>query len=65
METLIAHPSNKQQLNALKAFMKALKVDFKIEKNIYNPEFVEKIEKSRQEIAEGKGTIIAVGDLWK
>ena len=45
--------------------MKALKVDIKIEKDHYNPEFVEKIEKSRQEIAEGKGVIFAVEDLWK
>ena len=65
METLIARPTNKEQLNALKAFMKALKVDFKIEKDAYNPEFVAKIEKSRQEIADGKGVVIAVEDLWK
>ena len=65
METLIAHPANKEQLNALKAFMKALKVDFKVEKSSYNPEFVAKIEKSRQEIKEGKGVRIKVEDLWK
>ena len=65
METLIAHPANKEQLIALKAFMKALKVDFKVEKDHYNPEFVAKIEKSRQEIKDGKGVIIAVEDLWK
>ena len=66
METLIAHPANKEQMNALKAFMKALKVDFTIEKKSpYNPEFVAKIEKSRQDIKDGKGVIIAVEDLWK
>jgi oligoendopeptidase F len=65
METLIAHPANKEQLNALKAFMKALKVDFKVEKSPYNPEFVAKIEKSKQEIKEGKGVRIKVEDLWK
>ncbi|CAN5264204.1 hypothetical protein BH09BAC6_BH09BAC6_32850 [soil metagenome] len=65
METLIARPSNKEQLNALKAFMKALKVEFKVEKGTYNPEFVEKIEKSKQEIKEGKGVRIKVEDLWK
>jgi hypothetical protein len=65
METLIARPSNKEQLNAIKAFMKALKVDYKIEKSPYDPEFVAKIEKSRQEIKEGKGVRIMVEDLWK
>jgi hypothetical protein len=65
METLIARPSNKEQLNAIKAFMKALKVDYKIEKSPYDPEFVAKIEKSRQEIKEGKGVRIKVEDLWK
>jgi len=65
METVVAHPANKEQMNAIKAFMKALKVDFKIEKSPYNPEFVAKIEKSRQEIKDGKGVIIAVEDLWK
>jgi len=28
METLIMHPKNKEQLSALKAFAKAMKVDF-------------------------------------
>ena len=65
METVIAHPANKEQLNALKAFMKALKVDFQVEKSPYNPEFVAKIEKSRQEIKEGKGVQIKVEDPWK
>lgn len=32
METLIVHPENKEQLEALKAFMKALKISFKREK---------------------------------
>ncbi len=61
METLIAHPANKEQLNA----MKALKVDFKIEKNPYNAKFVAKIEQSRKEIKEGKGLKVKVEDLWK
>ncbi len=65
METVIAQPTTKEQLNALKAFMKALKVDFKIEKSPYNPEFVAKINQSRKEISEGKGVRIKVEDLWK
>jgi hypothetical protein len=64
METLIAYPANKEQLNALKAFMKAMKVDFKVEKSRYNAGFVAKIEQSRQEIKQGKGVSIKVEDLW-
>jgi toxin YoeB len=55
METVIAHPSDKEQLAALKAFVKVLKVGFKVEKDTYDLAFVAKIEKSRQEIKEGKG----------
>jgi hypothetical protein len=63
IETLIVHPENKAQLKAVKAFMKALKVDFITEKDDYNRNFIAKIEKIRQEIGEGKGEIIAVEDL--
>jgi hypothetical protein len=42
METLIVKPKSKEQLTALKAIMKALKVDFRIEKS-YTPEFAAKI----------------------
>ena len=33
--------------------------------NIYNPEFVAKIERSRQQLKEGKVTRIKIEDLWK
>ena len=43
----IAHPSNDEQLNALKAFLKALKIKFEVTnlENSYKPEFVAKIKK--------------------
>lgn len=65
METIIAHPKNKEQLIALKAFMKALKVDFETEKSPYNPEFVAKIKRGEEQIKAGKGVKIAIEDLWK
>lgn len=65
METLIAHPKNKEQLAALKAFVKALKIDFKTEKSPYNPEFVAKIKRSEAQMKAGKGVKIAIEDLWK
>ncbi|GGE66972.1 hypothetical protein EV200_10874 [Pedobacter psychrotolerans] len=65
METLTLHPKNKEQLNALKAFAKALKIDFETEESPYNPEFVKNILQAREDIKNGKGVKIAVEDLWK
>jgi hypothetical protein len=68
METFIVHPENKQQSAAIKAFLKALKINFeKQEKDSsYNPEFVEQIlqgEKARK--AGKKGVRIDTDNLWK
>ena len=66
METLIVQPKTKEQLAAIKAFMKALKIDFKVEeKSPYDPEFVKKILQGREDIKNGKGVKIATEDLWK
>ena len=65
METLIVQPKTKEQLTALKAFIKALKIDFKSEKSPYDPEFVKKILQGREDIKNGKGIRIATEDLWK
>ena len=65
METLIIHPKNEAQLEAVKAFVKALKIDFTTEKKSYNPEFVAKIKRSEANMNEGKGVKISIEDLWK
>ncbi|WP_184543111.1 DUF2683 family protein [Mucilaginibacter sp. FT3.2] len=65
METLIVQPKTKEQLTALKAFIKAMKIDFKSAKVPYDPEFVEKILQGREDIKNGKGVKIAIEDLWK
>lgn len=44
METLIVHPENKAQLNAVKQVLKAMKISFEKEDKPYNPEFVAKIK---------------------
>jgi hypothetical protein len=59
METMILHPKNEEQVKALKAFAKALKIEFSIQKgekieSPYDPEFVAKINKAEQEIKGGK-----------
>ncbi|WAC40659.1 DUF2683 family protein [Pedobacter sp. SL55] len=65
METLIIHPKNKEQLAAIKAFVKALKIDFTTEKSLYNPNFVKEILQAKEDIKNGKGVKIAIEDLWK
>lgn len=62
----IIHPENEEQANALKAFVKALKMKFEIAKEkAYNTEFVEKIQRSKIQHLEGKDVVIKTSDLWK
>ncbi|HAZ03464.1 MAG: hypothetical protein A2W90_16545 [Bacteroidetes bacterium GWF2_42_66] len=61
---LIAHPSNEQEMNTIKAFFEALKIKFEVAKDTpYNPEFVAKIERGREEYRKGKGTSISINEL--
>lgn len=62
---MILHPKNKEQLSALKAIAKALKIDFETKKSTYDPEFVKDILQAREDIKNGKGVKIAIEDLWK
>ena len=51
----IVHPTNTEQVNALKAFVKALKIKFEeTSPKTYKPEFVDKIQRSKKEFEEGK-----------
>ncbi|MDB5142521.1 MAG: hypothetical protein JWQ66_1234 [Mucilaginibacter sp.] len=66
-ETLIVHPRSKEQLTALKAIMKALKVDFETEKDTertYSPEFIAKIKQSEEDIKAERTTKIEPVDIW-
>jgi hypothetical protein len=53
METLIAHPANKEQLNAIKT-----------SRTKCNSQFIAKIRLSQNEIKAGKGVRMKVNDLW-
>lgn len=65
METIIVHPANKEQLIALKAFIKALGMDFETKIVAEFPEVTSKdIDEAYQEMREGKGVKIALKDLW-
>ena len=61
METLIMHPENKQQLLALKAIAKALKINVETQKSPYDPDFVAMIKS-----AEKRGNYKSVdpNDVW-
>lgn len=60
MESITIHPENKEQLSAIKAMLKAFKIPFEKadEENSYDPEFLQKIKESEQELKEGRGTTI-------
>lgn len=65
METLLVYPKKKKELQAVKAVLKALNIRFEAKtEEVYDPEFVAKIEESRREIAEGKGVKMDIKNLW-
>lgn len=64
--TFIIHPETVEQENALKAFVKALKMKFEIAKEKpYDPDFVAKINEGRQQVKEGKTVRLNLDDIWK
>ena len=67
MDTILIRPKNKTQLEAIKAFAKALKMDFETtcSESPYDPDLVKKILKGRKDVKNDKGVKIAMEDLWK
>ena len=67
--TIKAQPADLSQLEAIKAFMKALKIKFEVTKvEPYDPEFVKKIAQGDKDFKEGKGRKVTVKELnrlWK
>jgi hypothetical protein len=56
-EIFIARPQTLEQVNALKAFMQALKIKYEVsDSDKYNPDFVQKVLESRQQARDGKTT---------
>ena len=66
---ITAYPSDMSQIVAIKAVMKALKIKFEVRKEKpYNPEFIAKIQKGRQDYKDGKGKVMTMDELnalWK
>ena len=57
----IAHPTNADELSALKAMVKALRIKFEIITNYdkeYNSDFVSKINESKQQYNNGDFTTV-------
>ena len=67
MSNLIVSPESPLQEKALKAFLKALEIPYKAQKEEapYSPEFVAKIKRAEKQIAEGDYEVIKTEDLWK
>ena len=65
-----AYTNDASQIEAIKAFMKALKINFELEreKSPYRPEFVEKIRQGDEDIKNGRGkrvTLEELDALWR
>jgi len=68
METLVIKIEEESKISKIKEFLESMKVSFTSKKKAekpYNPAFVERILKSREEYKEGKYTSIKTEDLWK
>lgn len=61
---IIALPETTEQLDALKAFMQALKIKFEVAgEEAYNPDFVAKIQESRQQYKKGEFVSVEKKDI--
>ncbi len=63
---ITAYTEDASQIEAIKAFMKALKIKFELAKESdkpYNPEFVAMVKKGDKEFAEGKGIKMSVSEF--
>jgi len=67
--TLIVHPVDPEQVNVIKAFFKALKIQFEVTKESpYNKEFVDMVLQAEDNIKQGKGKKVTskeFDNLWK
>lgn len=56
MEALIVYPENKEQLTALKAFMKAMKISFESQNEDYPDHVIKGVKKSLKQAQNGELT---------
>ncbi len=53
MEALIVYPENKEQLSAIKAMMKAMKVVFEERSNVYPEHVISGVKESLKQVEDG------------
>ena len=62
--SIIAHPANEEETSVIKEFFTAHKIKFEVSKDSpYDPDFVAKIQESRQQAKEGKVTRVKKENL--
>jgi hypothetical protein len=66
MSAILIHPQNSEQLEAIKAVLKALKVPFEQQDEISLPELTKSdIDQAYKELRAGQYTVVEADDLWK
>lgn len=65
MESYIIHPENKEQTDAIKAILKALKISFSKAKAPYNASWEAKMKKAEGDKKNGRYEAVKTSDLWK
>ena len=67
METIIIHPSSKEQATLFEDLARALKVPFETgkSKSPYDKAFVSKVKQSRQQAKQGKTVKVSLDSIWK
>lgn len=60
------YSDDKAQIKAIKSIFRAFKIKFEVEEEKdYDPQFVERVLKAKEEIKQGKGIKLDPKDLWK
>lgn len=67
---ITAYTEDSEQIEAIKAVIKAFKIDYKITnveepESIYKPAFVQMIKLGEKDLAEGKGISMTIEELEK
>lgn len=63
-QNIIVHPANEQEMSVIQAFFKALKIKFEVSnESPYDPDFVAKIQESKQQVEEGRITRVEKENL--
>lgn len=66
MQSVTFNFENKEQLKAFEALAKAFKISYsETKEKPYNPEFVEKIRRSQEEVKAGRVKKVGIDSLWK